>query len=56
MKGGLAVLAKFKTYISDDTGTYKERLPTWVAVWRIAARVFCRSRESSNTNDPEVRI
>lgn len=42
MKGGLAVLAKFKTFALDDNAISDETLPSWMIDWRVAGRLFRR--------------
>lgn len=40
MKGGLALLAKFKAFTPDHDGTCEQPLPSWVIDWRLSARLF----------------
>ena len=43
MKGGLAVIAKFKAFTTqDDDNACEHPLPSWVIDWRLAARLFRR--------------
>jgi hypothetical protein len=54
MQGGLAVLAKFKVFNSNDGGAdVAQLLPSWVIDWRISARVI-RLRELDML-DPFIR-
>lgn len=49
MKCGLAVLAKFKAFPSDDdNNACGHPLPSWVIDWRLAGRLFRRSEYNSN--------
>ncbi|PQE04520.1 Heterokaryon incompatibility 6 OR allele protein [Rutstroemia sp. NJR-2017a BVV2] len=41
MKGGLAILAKFKVFSSSDPEDEHES-PSWIIDWRLAARLFTR--------------
>jgi hypothetical protein len=44
MKGGIAIIAKFKAFTTqDDDNACEHPLPSWVIDWRLAARLFRRS-------------
>jgi len=43
MKAGLGIIAKFKAFVIEHTGsqsTYGQSLPSWVIDWRLAASLF----------------
>jgi len=44
MKGGIAIIAKFKAFTTqDDDNACEHPLPSWVIDWRLAARLFRRN-------------
>jgi hypothetical protein len=60
MKGGLAVLTKFKAFTpQDDDNAYEHPLPSWVIDWRLAARLF-RRRENNQgryeRDEPGIKL
>ncbi|TVY18242.1 Heterokaryon incompatibility protein 6, OR allele [Lachnellula arida] len=57
MKGGLAVLAKFKAFTSDDDNNACEHpLPSWVIDWRLAGRLFKSSKHYRNDSMLDLNV
>jgi hypothetical protein len=50
MKGGLAVLAKFKVFALEDDATCEQPLPSWVIDRRLSGRLFRRHSLSVYNN------